>query len=140
MTYSLDPQVAGELGAGTSLDTSTHPPVVHRVEFVLDLPQADDLIQSFPVFLVSEDLGTRLKSARLTGFALRSARVSVSADYSAIYGDAPHPHYLWLKVDGRPSSSDVWLDSEFRLCASDRAFRIFEQGKLSACQVTKLSA
>lgn len=139
MAYRLDPQVAGELGAGTSLDTSTHPPLVRKLEYVLDLPQPDDLIQSFPAFLVSKDLGTRIKSARLTGVALTSARVSVSADYRAIYGDVPHPRYLWLQVDGTPSSSDLWLDSKFRLCASDRAFKILEQGKLSACQVTKLS-
>ena len=68
MTYVLEPLVAGELGDGTQLDATTHPPLVRHVEFVLDLPTDEDLIESFPVFLVSESLGHALASANLTGF------------------------------------------------------------------------
>lgn len=139
MTYRLDPQIAGQLGPRTSLDTSTHPPVVRELEYVLDTPHADDLIQSFPAFLVTEDLGARIRSARLTGIVLASARVSVSDNYRALYSEASHPRYLWLRIDGTSLSSDVWLDSEFRICTSDRAFKILQQGNLSGCQVTKVS-
>ena len=113
--------------------------MVHVLEYVLDLPDADDLIQSFPVFLVSEDLGAQIKLARLTGCVLAPARISRSADYREVYGNAPHRSYLWLKVDGTSQQTDIWLDSKFRLCASGRAFKVLEQANLSGCQVTKVS-
>ena len=56
MPYALDPQVAGGLGENTVIDTSSHPPVVTHVDFVLDYPVTDDLIQSFPVFLVTVEM------------------------------------------------------------------------------------
>ena len=73
MPYRLEPQVAGELGIDTVLDTSTHPPKVKRLDFVLDQPENDELITSFPVFLISEGLGSRLKKAHLDGFKLAKA-------------------------------------------------------------------
>jgi hypothetical protein len=69
--FVLEPMVGGELGRRTKLDTSTHPPVASRVEYLLDDPDSDDLIESFPVFLVSVELAPRLDS--LTGFALADA-------------------------------------------------------------------
>lgn len=75
MPYRLDPQVAGELGDGTVLDGSTRPPKVSRVDYVLDRPDADPIIQSFPVFLVAEDLGPHLENAGLIGFRLADADV-----------------------------------------------------------------
>jgi hypothetical protein len=71
VAYRLDPHVAGELGEATELDPSTHPPIVRALEYVLDAPDADDLIESFPVFLVSASLAGALENADLTGFALR---------------------------------------------------------------------
>jgi hypothetical protein len=50
---------------GTDLDASTHPPGVSMVEYLLDTPDADDLIESFPVFLVSTLLGKALVDASL---------------------------------------------------------------------------
>ena len=48
MPYALDPMVAGELGEETELDPSMqHPPLVTAVEYVLDRPDPDDLIESF---------------------------------------------------------------------------------------------
>jgi hypothetical protein len=60
MPYVLEPLGAGQLGGGTLLDVSAHPPLVSRVQYVLDAPTSDDLIESFPVFLVSEALGSAL--------------------------------------------------------------------------------
>lgn len=138
MAYRLLPQVAGELGAETLLDSSTHPPTVHRLDYVLDVPDADDLIQAFPVFLVSTDLGERMESARLTGFALDAASVRASANYRDVYGEAPHRQYLWMKVERTSPGADLWLDSEYQLCVTDRAFNILEHAKLTGCLVARL--
>lgn len=83
MPYRLEPHVAGELGEATDLDPSAHPPVVRAVEYVLDAPDSDDLIESFPVFLVSARLAERLDAAGVTGFVLEDAIVRPSTEYLA---------------------------------------------------------
>lgn len=138
MPYRLDPQVAGELGDGTLLDSSTHPPTVGQVDYVLDQPDADEFIQSFPVFLVSEKLGARLQEKGLTGFALTDVSVRPSDNYLATYGDAPHPQYLWMQVTGASAQVDCWLDATFQVCVSDRMMAVIEAAGLSDCLVDEI--
>lgn len=137
--YVLEPMVAGQLGDRTDLDTSTHPPRVTAVEYVLDSPETDDLIESFPVFLVSDDLAARLRADHLAGFELARAEVVPSLEYREVYGDAPHKGYRWLRVLG-DSSSDCWLSDDHRLCVSDRMMRTLEEGDLRNCEIEALNA
>jgi len=132
MAYVVEPHVAGELGPGTSLDTSTHPPHVSSVEYVLDTPGTDDLIESFPVFLVSDELARELERANLTGFDLAEARVVPSLGYQDMYGDTPHKHYHWLKLT--PSvKPDSWLDEEHRLNVSDQMMEVLRRFERVEC-------
>lgn len=137
MPYVLEPLVAGELGDGTRLDPSTHPPAVDVVDFVLDAPAEDDLIESFPVYLVSEHIAELLSRAGLGGFTLEGARVSPSREYVEVYGDRPHKEYRWLRLRFSPDA-DCWLDNEHRLCVSERMMAVLSQGVLAGCDVTRL--
>lgn len=138
MPYSLDPQVAGELGEGSVLDATVHPPAVAKVDYVLDRPDADELIQSFPVYLVSSGLADRLQSSGLTGFALAEVVTRPSVEYSSAFGDAPHRHYRWLQVLGT-EEDDCWIDASLMLCISDRMMEILSEATLSDCVITKIS-
>lgn len=139
MPFVLEPHVAGELGIGTRLDPTVHPPQIDAVEYVLDSPSADDLIESFPVFLVSEELGTRLEAAKLHGFALADADVVASPEYRAAYGAAPHKPYRWLRIQPT-AAADCWTDRTGRLCVSDRMMRVLQQADLSNCEIEPLPA
>lgn len=138
MPFLLEPLVAGALGEGTQLDASTHPPDVEAVEYVLDAPSADDLIESFPVFLVSDWLAERLDRAGLDGFALEGALVVPSREYVEVYGPAPHKSYRWLRLL-TSTTADCWLDEEYRLCVSDRMMAVLREGVLEGCDITPLS-
>lgn len=135
MPYRLEPQVAGELGEATEFDPSPHPPIVTAVEYVLDAPDADDLIESFPVFLVSATLAERLGRAGLTGFALEDATVRPSTEYLAIHGDAPHSKYRWMRLHRYDSTADAWLDGSQRLCVSDRTMEVLRSYRLVRCEI-----
>ena len=134
----MEPHVAGELGEATELDPSAHPPIVTAVEYVLDAPGSDDLIESFPVFLVSATLAERLDTAGLGGFVLEDASVRPSAEYLAIHGDVPHGEYRWLRLQDRGSTADAWLDDGQRLCVSDRTMDVLRPYRLARCSVEPL--
>ena len=133
MPYCLEPHVAGELGEATELNPSAHPPIVTIVEYVLDAPDPDDLIESFPVFLVSAPLAERLDAAGLTGFGLEDAVVRPSADYVAVYGDVAHSEYRWMRLQDYGSTADAWLDGDHRLCVSDRMIDVLGPYRLARC-------
>jgi hypothetical protein len=133
--YRIEPHVAGELGEGTILDTSSHPPSVSAVEYVLDSPDADDLIESFPVVLVSERLAERLVADGLQGIAIADAEVVPSAEYRAMFGKAPHKAYRWLRVDPAGIDADAWLDDANILCVSDRMMATLHGHDLSRCTI-----
>lgn len=129
--------VAGQLGGGSRIDTSTHPPTVQAVEYVLDAPTDEDLIESFPVFLVGPEVAEMLARAGLEGFDIVEAHVVPSREYVEVYGAAPHKEYRWLRL--RPSpQADCWLDDEHRLCVSDRMMSTLSQGTLAECEITEL--
>lgn len=109
-----------------------------QVEYVLDAPDADAFIQSFPIFLVTVDLGSRLQQAGLTGFNLVNVVVRPSDNYVALYGDVPPPRYSWMQVTGAPGTADCWLDTSFHICVSDRMKAIIDTVPLTDCLVEEI--
>jgi hypothetical protein len=133
MTFALEPHVAGELGPATILDPSLHPPIVTDVEYVLDHPDTDDLIESFPVFLVSEALATRLTG--FPGIAFGPAVVRPGDNYLELFGDAQHKQYVRLLVGGGP---DLWIGEDLILRASDRAMVVLREFDLRRCDISRV--
>lgn len=131
MPFVVDPQVAGQLGEGTEMDTSAHPPVVHRVEYVLDHPGTDDLIQSFPVFLASDSLREDLAAAHVRGITWREAVVS-RGDFYGDYPVADPIPYSWLVPGQR--GDDCWVEGG-SLVVSDRMMEVLRGARLSDCIV-----
>ena len=99
MPFALEPLVAGELGEGTRLDATTHPPEIEAAEYVLDAPTEEDLIESFPVFLVSESIGDRLTDTQLRGFTLEETRVIPSREYVEVYGRSQEVPVVTVEVE-----------------------------------------
>jgi hypothetical protein len=80
VAYMLEPLVAGETRRRDCFRCRTHPPLVSNVEFLLDSPTEEDLVESFPVFLVSDELGAALSAAGLVGFHLDDANTVLDAE------------------------------------------------------------
>ena len=137
MPYRLEPHVAGELGRRRS-SIRRQPPIVTAVEYVLDGPDADDLIESFPVFLVSATLAERLDGAGLTGFVLEHAVVRPSADYEAVHGDVPQSPYRWMRLHESGPGADAWLGDDLRLCVSDRMMEVLRSHRLARCDIERM--
>jgi hypothetical protein len=119
MSYAIEPMVAGELGKNVRMDRSVHPPRIENVEYILDGPVEDDLLEAFPAYLISTDLASRLATMNLTGYELGEATMIKSLNYVDVFEGVPHKEYKWLIVTG-DSSSDCWIGEDLRLCLSER--------------------
>ena len=133
MFYIIEPEIAGVLGESTSLDTSTHPPVVTNLEFIIDSWLGDSIIESFPCFLVTKTLASNISDIGVTGYEFDSANVVVSEDYV----DHRVPEFVWLKVNGKGGVDDFGLTEDLRLIVSQAVMDILNINGLDHAEIER---
>lgn len=138
--YALEPEVAGELGPRTEMDSSTHPPVVSRLHYEIHGWLGDELLESFPCFIVSKQLADLMEHRRLSGVRLGEVEVTVSEEAQEL-ADEPLdlPEFAWL----RPTSNldeDVAVDGDGMLIVSQRALEVIQQARIDNCDIDEYSA
>ena len=121
--WEIEPEVSGHLGSGSILDSSSHPPIVSRLHFVFDGWMGDDLVTSFPCFLISARLAESLRKKNFTGYEIDEAEVSTSEEYVEMASIDPAlpdlPVFLWLRVTGLVGRDDFGLSRTHDLVVSD---------------------
>lgn len=138
--YYLEPEVAGELGEDTVMDTSVHPPIVSAVHYDFMDWLGDDLIEAFPCFLITEQGGQRLATQALSGYELAPAKVTRSEMFEELESGRTLPRFWWLKVGGKAGQEDFGLAADHRLVVSERALDCLRTLRLEGCDVTEFSA
>ncbi|MFC7344517.1 hypothetical protein [Saccharopolyspora griseoalba] len=138
MFYWLQPDVPGFLGDRTVLDTTVRPPRVQGVlHFQIDNWFGDDLITSYPCYLVTTTMAAALERSGLGRFEIRGVDVT--------YGDGAHERLIrhgvgsfaefrWLDIGGAAGHDDLGLTPRGRLVVSDAALAVFGQGVLDRCE------
>jgi len=137
MPYVLEPDVAGGWGDGTVADTSIHPPEVERLEYKFDNWNGDDLLESFPCFIVNHRLAAEIKQSNLTGHEIRSLAVSTSDTFEELQPNRVLPEFKWLHITGVVDKDDFALGSDYKLVVSDKAYRILKKYNLVGCKIEK---
>lgn len=132
--YAIEPEVAGELGEDTVMDTSVHPPRVSAVEYVITDWLGDDIIESFPCYLVTPRLATDLEASSLTGFRLAAAQVTLSEE-AAEFGVSEVPAFRWLVVSGRPGKDDFGVRANGQAVISEGALQALQARSLDNCDI-----
>jgi hypothetical protein len=135
--WSLEPEVAGELGDGSVLDTSVYPPVVMKLQYRLSGWLGDDLLESFPCYIVTERVAKELQSASFTGFQLDEVDLVMSDEFNEKYPGCQLPQFRWLKVIGKAGVDDFGLSGEHKLVVSDRVLRAVRRHTLAQCDIDK---
>jgi hypothetical protein len=125
--WVLSPEVAGELGENTIMNTSVHPPEVSHFHHRFEGWLGDELLEVFPCFLVSSALAKALEEARLAGFSLDDVEVSTSPEFQELYPGRPLPEFRWLKITGKDRDADFWLTPDFRLEVSSRTLKVLRK-------------
>lgn len=133
--FVIEPEVAGELGPDTVMDTSVHPPKVSELHYDFKGWLGDDLLESFPSFVVTGRCKVALEKAGFSGFTFAPAKVTASDIFLELYPGQSLPDFHWLKVNGVAGKDDVGLASDHRLVVSEEVLRLLRSMRLEHCDV-----
>jgi hypothetical protein len=133
--FILDPEVAGSLGPRSVVNTTVHPPTVTKLHFVVDAWLGDDIVQSFPCYLVTEELKSRLKAITPSGLEFASAEITPADNFEELNRGRKLPKLSWMKVIGSPGSDDLGLTSDARLVVSERILGEMRHLQIDRCEV-----
>ncbi len=127
MFYYIEPEVAGSLGDSSDIDTSVHPPKVSKLHYQFDGWLGDDLLETFPCYIVTEQMRQQIELNNLTGAKFDSVMISVSDQFQEMYPNKILPQFFWLKVDGNTGKDDFGIAKDHRLVISKEAFDTMKQ-------------
>ncbi len=134
--YVLEPEVAGELGENTVMDSSVHPPKVSCLHYELDAWLGDDLIQSFPCFLTSERLKQKIAASPLSGATFAPVELNLSPNFKDRHPSKSVPEFAWLKITGLVGKDDFGIEADGRLVVSERALDLIQHLNLKHCEIS----
>ncbi|WP_244786042.1 hypothetical protein [Cupriavidus pauculus] len=122
--FFIEPEVAGALGENTIVDTSVHPPKVHKLHFEFSGWLGDAILETFPCVLATQSVAEALERSGATGIQLAEVEVSTSMDFQDMYPAREVPKLRWLKVHGEAGKHDFGIAKDLRLVVSESALEI----------------
>lgn len=135
--FAIEPEVAGGWGDGTAADSSVHPPRVERLDYRFDGWLGDALLESFPCFIVTAELGDALVAQGLTGFDVAACKVSRSSQFCELHSETTLPEFRWLQVSGAAGQDDFGISSEHALVVSEAALSVLKQHGIEHCEMVE---
>lgn len=138
MIFELEPEVAGELGEKTVMDTSKFPPLVSSLHYEFDSWLGDELLESFPCFIVTEILAKKIEDSALSGVEILDVIISKSSNFEELYPNTELPSFKWLKING-DSSNDFSLNLDNLLVVSKSAYEVISQFSIMNCEVREIA-
>ena len=123
----LEPEVAGAMGTDTILDNSVHPPIVKFLHFHFMGWLGDDILETFPSFIVSERLKKSIEEKRLKGISFDFVKITQSDDFKMTSINNQLPPFYWAKINGTFGIDDFVIAKDFRLLVSDRAYDVISE-------------
>ena len=132
--YQLRPEVPGQLGPKTIMKNRQSSPSVEYLHFIFDGWLGDDLVECFPVYLISNALADNIKKTNLTGFMIKEAEIGYSDLFKQLYPNRKMPTFFWLCIIGNPVD-DFWINSNKYLVVSQRALEFLHKFKIKNTEI-----
>ena len=133
--FIVEPEVAGGLGEHTTIDRSMHPPVVFKLHFQLDGWLGDDLLETFPCYIISDRLREQLDKTSFSGFRISEVEFSKSEEFEDHYPNKILPAFYWLKVFGKAGVDDFGVSKDFKLVISEAVLDVLKNFKIDNCDI-----
>lgn len=135
MFFLLKPEVAGGWGPNIKAHRKTHPPVITHMHYEFQGWLGDDLLTTFPEYVVTQRLAAALETSNLTGFRLASVETSAGDMWQQLYEDRPLPQCRWLKVTSPAGKADLGKTELAELVVSQAALDFLRGFSLKECGV-----
>jgi hypothetical protein len=122
----IEPEVIVGIGENTILDTNYNPPKVDHLDLEIEDWLGNDLMESYPCFIITESLKEGLAKSSFTGYTSIEEIEVIKAEYfeDNYQLDKEVPKFYWLKVDGVPFKDDFSISNDnslklYKLLISD---------------------
>lgn len=138
MFFYIEPEVSGELGENTVINTSVHPPEVSKLHYNFNGWLGDELLESFPCFIVADSLAEYVKSINLTGYLLGDVEITKSLEFEDLYPDKKLPKFFWFKVNGMAGVDDFGISDDLRLTVSELALNTLNEGVIIQADIEEI--
>lgn len=133
--FFLEPEVAGELGPDTAMNASVHPPRVSELHYEITGWLGDDLLESFPCYIVTDRCRNALEGRRFSGCSFSHVKVTASDTFYELYPGRSLPIFHWLKVNGKAGKDDFEISEDHRLTVSKRVLDVLNLFSIDNCDV-----
>jgi len=120
----IEPEVAGGLGFETEMDNRVHPPIIKKLHYEFSGWLGDDILETFPCFIISESLMNDIKKNQLTGVLFDNVKITKSDEFINFYPKTNLPNFYWMKIDGKFGVDDFVIAEDYRLLVSEKGMNV----------------
>jgi len=110
-----------------------------NLHYVFDGWLGDAIVESFPVFLITEEAGHLLEDADVTGVLFAEAEIETSEQFIELYPGKRLPHFQWLRPAGIVGHDDVATLTDGRLVLSKRVMDLLGSAGLKNALIEPLA-
>lgn len=152
--FILEPEVAGEIGEHTiyenydAIVSKGERAIISHLHFVFMGWLGDDILETTPCFLVSEQLKKAIETSDLTGYEFHNIEVSLSDEYQELYPYQELPCFYRLIPHGiinvqeemysNWNGMDFCLTEKMYLVLSEKAMNILKDFHLEHADITEI--
>lgn len=135
MFYYIEPEVSGGLGNDTVINTLVHPPIVSILHYEFSGWLGNDILETFPCFIVTDRLKDALTFNSCTGVIFDKVKVSTNDTFQDVYQDTELPVFSWLRVTGIAGKDDFGMAQDYRLVISEKVLYILKSFNISEADI-----
>jgi hypothetical protein len=126
----IEPEVAGGLGKETEMDSSIHPPIVKKLHYEFEGWLGDDILETFPCFIVTDRLKNSIEHEKLSGIIFSDVIITRSTVFLDTHPVQELPRFFWAKIIGGFKKDDFFIATDRRLMVSEKAFQFLKSFRI----------
>jgi hypothetical protein len=127
----IEPEVSGELGDKTVLDNAIFPPKIKDLHYEFCGWLGSDIIESFPVYIVTDRLKIAIEKTKLSGVIFSDLTVTTSNLFKEMHPNIELPEFYWMQISGIAGNNDFGMSKDNRLVISSDVIDLLKQFNIS---------
>jgi hypothetical protein len=134
----IEPEIAGELGSKTIINRIYDPPIVEKLHYEFNGWLGDDILESFPCYIMTKRLKNKIENRHLSGIKFDDVYVTTSQLFNDLYPEKIIPKFYWARIKGVPFIDDFAITSDSKLLISERPFLVLKSCNINHAIIQEL--